>query len=63
MRYALWWVAAGPVPAIEEAKEALEYLREHGAGAHAFSFASPYPAPDAAESTPGIVFAGPCPAA
>jgi hypothetical protein len=63
MYYALWWVAAGHVPSIEEAKERLEYRRIHGASARAFSFANLYPAPDAADSPPDIGFADPCPAA
>jgi Domain of unknown function (DUF3291) len=63
MYYALWWVAAGDIPSIEEAKERLEYLRTHGASAQAFSFANLYPAPDAADPRPRIGFAGPCAAA
>lgn len=63
MYYALWWVAAGHVPSIEEAKERLEYLRVHGASAHAFSFTNLYPAADAADSRPGMGFADRCPAA
>jgi len=34
----LWWVPAGHVPTVEEAKERLEYLRQHGPTAHAFTF-------------------------
>jgi len=36
--YALWWVPVGHIPSTEEGKERLDYLREHGATAHAFSF-------------------------
>ena len=63
MYYALWWVAAGHIPSIEEAKERLDYLRVHGASGHAFSFAKLYPEPGTAESTPRIGFADPCPTA
>ena len=43
---ALWWVPAGHLPPIEEAKARLEHLRQHGESAHAFSFATPFPPPD-----------------
>jgi hypothetical protein len=61
--YALWWVPAGHIPSIGEAKDRLEYLRAHGEGAHAFSFTNLFPAPDS--SLDGLVtgFADPCPAA
>ena len=36
--YALWWVPAGHLPSTEEGKERLDYLREHGDSAYAFSF-------------------------
>jgi hypothetical protein len=36
--YALWWVSAGHVPDPQDGKERLEYLREHGDSAFAFSF-------------------------
>lgn len=34
----LWWVAAGEIPTVEEAKERLEHLRAHGPTPHAFTF-------------------------
>ncbi len=34
----MWWVPAGHQPSVEEAKERLQYLRQHGATAHAFTF-------------------------
>ena len=37
MYYALWWVDAGHIPSIDEAKERLEHLRSHGQSARAFS--------------------------
>lgn len=36
--YALWWVSAGHLPDPQEGKERLEYLREYGDTAYAFSF-------------------------
>lgn len=45
--YALWWAPAGQLPTTEEGKERLEYLREHGDTAHAFSFKNLFPAPEA----------------
>lgn len=34
----LWWVPAGHIPSIDEAKERLEHLRAHGPTEHAFTF-------------------------
>ncbi|MGH8316134.1 MAG: DUF3291 domain-containing protein [Steroidobacterales bacterium] len=58
----LWWVEAGHIPSAFEAKERLEHLQAHGPTAWAFSFATLYPAPDAASSKPVEGFADPCPA-
>ena len=38
MHMALWWVPAGHIPTIEEAKDRLDHLREHGPTADAFTF-------------------------
>lgn len=38
----LWWVPTGHIPTTEEAKEKLEYMREHGPTAKAFTFAKPF---------------------
>jgi hypothetical protein len=35
---ALWWVPAGHIPAVEEAKQRLEHLRQQGETAEAFTF-------------------------
>ena len=43
--YAMWWVPAGHIPSTQEAKERLEYLREHGDSPYSFSFKNPFPAP------------------
>ena len=36
--YALWWIPVGHIPTIEEGKERLDYLREHGDSSYAFTF-------------------------
>ncbi len=43
--YALWWIPAGLLPSAEEGKERLEYLRQHGESAFAFSFKNIFPIP------------------
>jgi heme-degrading monooxygenase HmoA len=40
----LWWTEA--LPTVEEATARLEHLRAHGPTPHAFTFRSPFPAPD-----------------
>ena len=45
--YAMWWVPAGHIPSTQEAKERLEYLREHGDSPFAFSFKNIFFAPTA----------------
>jgi hypothetical protein len=42
----LWWVAAGHIPTVQEAQERLRHLEEHGPTPHAFTFRTPFPAPD-----------------
>ena len=37
---ALWWVPAGHVPSVDEAKKRLAYLEEHGPSQFAFTFKS-----------------------
>jgi hypothetical protein len=57
--YALWWVAAGHLPSVGEAKERLEHLRVHGESARSFSFAKLFPPPDSPDSRPSTGFAEP----
>lgn len=38
---ALWWVPRGHIPTIEEGKQKLDYLQQHGPGKAAFTFAKP----------------------
>ena len=46
--YVLWWIPAGHVPTLAEAKQRLEHYREHGATPHAFWFGKLFPAPESA---------------
>jgi Domain of unknown function (DUF3291) len=42
----LWWIPAGQLPTVAEAQERLRHLEEHGPTPHAFTFRTPFPAPD-----------------
>lgn len=42
---ALWWVPAGHIPDVGEARRKLDYLRKHGPSAEAFTFSKPFTAP------------------
>jgi hypothetical protein len=52
MYMALWWVPAGHLTSVEEARQRLEHLRAHGESAYAFSFAKLFPPPDAPDAAP-----------
>ena len=41
----LWWVPAGHIPTLDEAKERLDHVGRHGATPTAFTFKCWYPAP------------------
>jgi len=41
----LWWVEAGHLPTVDEAKDRLELLRRSGPSVEAFTFRSRFPAP------------------
>lgn len=43
---AIWWIPAGHIPSVQEAKEKLEHIRAHGPTPEAFTFSKPYPAPN-----------------
>ena len=62
MYYAMWWIPAGHIPTVAEAKARLDHLRAHGESAEAFTFAKVFPAPDAGVAKPIEGFADPCPA-
>ena len=59
----LWWVPAGHIPSIDEAKKRLAHLVEHGPGPFAFTFRALFP-PDEefARATDWSAFE-PCPTA
>ena len=42
----LWWIPAGHVPTVDEAKERLQTLKERGPSPDAFTFRQPFPPPD-----------------
>jgi hypothetical protein len=44
---ALWWIAAGHIPTVAEAMARLQILKERGPSPDAFTFRTPFPAPDA----------------
>jgi hypothetical protein len=44
---ALWWIPAGHIPTVAEAQERLQHLKERGPTAHAFTFRTSFPPPDA----------------
>jgi hypothetical protein len=41
----LWWIPQGHIPTIEEAKEKLDFIREHGPSEQAFSFGKTFSHP------------------
>ena len=43
----LWWIPAGTIPTIDDAKRRLESLRRDGPTPGAFTFRTPFPPPDA----------------
>jgi heme-degrading monooxygenase HmoA len=47
---AMWWIRAGTIPTVEDAKARLETLRERGPSLDAFAFREPFPAPAADEA-------------
>lgn len=57
----LWWIAAGEVPTVEEAKDRLEHLREHGPTPAAFTFKQRYPPPKPGQPGETRVALGGCP--
>lgn len=49
---ALWWVPAGHTPTVEDGMAALANLERLGPTAEAFTFKTPFPAPDGQPATP-----------
>ena len=52
MHLVLWWIPAGTIPTIEEAKRRLDLLRANGPSPEAFTFKRRFPAPAAASPRP-----------
>lgn len=42
---AMWWIPAGHIPTVQEAKAKLDHLREHGDTPEAFTYKRLYPPP------------------
>lgn len=59
---ALWWVKAGHIPTIAEAKQRLAYLQQHGETAHAFTFKQIFPPTESTPEDFRAVPLNPCPA-
>jgi len=59
---ALWWVPAGHIPGIDEAKKRIAHLDTHGPTEFAFTFKKPFPPDDAYQSTIDWSSFIPCPA-
>ncbi|HEX2438942.1 MAG TPA: DUF3291 domain-containing protein [Methylomirabilota bacterium] len=51
---ALWWIPAGHIPTVTEAQERLQHLEAHGPTPQAFTFRSPFPAPDGSGGGTGL---------
>ena len=49
-----WWIPAGHIPSIEEAKERLDHLEAHGPTPYAFTLRQPF-APDDASDAAGML--------
>ena len=45
---ALWWIPAGHVPTVDEAKQRLQWLKERGPSPDAFTFRKSFPSPEPA---------------
>jgi hypothetical protein len=59
---ALWWVPAGHIPGIDEAKKRLAYLESHGPTQFAFTFKAVFPPDEDYQRTIDWASFRPCPA-
>jgi hypothetical protein len=57
---ALWWVRAGTLPTIADARERLEHLAAHGPTPYAFTFKHRFNGPDAPATKPVVDDREPC---
>jgi hypothetical protein len=60
---ALWWVPAGHIPGVDEAKKRLAYLDAHGPTEFAFTFKTVFPASEEFQCSIDWASFVPCPAA
>ena len=60
MHLAMWWIGAGLIPTVEEAKQRLEHLRQHGETVHAFTFKRIFQPTDGAEISLAPLSFEPC---
>jgi hypothetical protein len=58
----LWWVPAGHIPTLDEAKQRLDLLRAAGPSPRAFTFRAAFPPPDARDPGAPFAFGETCPA-
>lgn len=63
MYMALWWVKAGHIPSVIEAKARLRYLEKRGESAHAFTFKRVFGPPGIRGADFSAEAVNPCPAA
>jgi Domain of unknown function (DUF3291) len=49
---ALWWVPVGHIPSVAEGMERLAALKAHGPTEEAFTFRTPFDAPDGTPAMP-----------
>jgi hypothetical protein len=59
---ALWWIPAGHVPSIDEARKRLAHLARHGPSPFAFTFRNLFPADEEFARTTDWAAFEPCPA-
>lgn len=57
----MWWVPSGHTPTVQEARQRLERIREHGSTPESFHFGEAFPPPDAEQGQP-VSFTDNCPA-
>lgn len=56
----LWWIPAGELPSLEDARERIEHLRAHGPTPHAFTFKASFAPPDSGRTEPVFDDREPC---
>lgn len=55
----MWWIPTGHIPTVTEARERLSHLAEHGPTPHAFTFRTPFPAPNVTPAADATVASPP----